>query len=366
MSLYLDANATEPLRPEARDAAIAAMELPGNPSSVHADGRAARRVLETARARVAARFGASPRDVVFTSGGTEASALAVASLRRGRRVLVGATEHPAVLRAAEGAALLPVLADGTLDLEALGSALANGDPALVLLMVANNETGVIHPVTEAAALCRRHGALLHLDAVQAAGRIPLDAVALGAETMAISGHKLGGPKGAGALILRPGLELAPLVAGGGQERGRRGGTEALPAIAGLGAAAEAADPAASARLGPIRDAIEAGLGLPVAGAGASRLPNTSCVALPGASAETQVIALDLAGMRVSAGAACSSGKVARSPVLAAMGLGELAGSAIRVSLPWNTPDDAAEHFLAAHAAMRARLRAEDRGSAGQG
>ncbi|WP_338662291.1 aminotransferase class V-fold PLP-dependent enzyme [Pararoseomonas sp. SCSIO 73927] len=360
MSLYLDANATEPLRPEAREAAIAAMELPGNPSSVHADGRAARRVLEAARARVAARFGASPRDVVFTSGGTEASALAVASLRRGRRVLAGATEHPAVLRAAwgpeEGAAPLPVLADGTLDLAALEAALAAGGPALVLLMVANNETGVIHPVAEAAAICRRHGALLHLDAVQAAGRVPLDAAALGAETMAVSGHKMGGPKGAGALILRPGLELAPLVAGGGQERGRRGGTEALPAIAGLGAAAEAADPAAALRLGRIRDAIEAGLGLPVAGAGAPRLPNTSCVALPGASSETQVIALDLAGVRVSAGAACSSGKVARSPVLAAMGLERLAGSAIRVSLPWNAPEDAAERFLAAHAAMRARLR----------
>ncbi|MCR0982238.1 cysteine desulfurase family protein [Roseomonas populi] len=361
MSLYLDANATEPLRPEAREAAVAAMELPGNPSSVHADGRAARRVLETARAQVAARFGASARDVVFTSGGTEANALGIASLRRGRRVLAGATEHPAVLRAAEGAATLPVLADGTLDLGALEAALAGGEPALVCLMVANNETGVIHPVAEAAAICRRYGALLHLDAVQAAGRVPLDAVALGAETMAVSGHKMGGPKGAGALILRPGLDLAPLVAGGGQERGRRGGTEALPAIAGLGAAAEAADPAAAARLGAARDTIEAGLGLPVAGAGAPRLSNTSCVALPGASAETQVIALDLAGVRVSAGAACSSGKVARSPVLAAMGLEDVAGSAIRVSLPWNTPADAAERFLAAHAAMRARLR-----GAGQG
>jgi cysteine desulfurase len=355
MTLYLDANATEPLRPEARAAAIAAMELPGNPSSVHAAGRAARRVLEEARARVAARFGAAAREVVFTSGGTEANAMAIAALRRGRRVLVGATEHPAVIRAGEGAERLPVLGDGRLDLEALDSALSSGEPALVCLMVANNETGVIHPVAEAAAICRRHGALLHLDAVQAAGRMPLDALALGAETLAISGHKLGGPKGAGALILRPGLDLAPLVAGGGQERGRRGGTEALPAIAGLGAAAEAAEPEAAARLVALRDAIEAGLGLPVAGAGAPRLPNTSCVALPGVSAETQVIALDLAGVQVSAGSACSSGKVARSPVLEAMGLGELAGSAIRISLPWNAPEDAASRFLEAHAAMRARL-----------
>lgn len=355
MSLYLDANATEPLRPEAREAAIAAMDLAGNPSSVHAEGRTARRVLEEARARVAARFGAAPRDVVFTSGGTEASALAIASLRRGRRVLAGATEHPAVLRAAEGAETLPVLGDGTLDLAALEAALAGGPPALVLAMVANNETGVIHPVAAIADLCRRHGALVHLDAVQAAGRVPLNLGALGADSMAISGHKLGGPKGAGALLLRPGLDLAPLLAGGGQERGRRGGTEALPAIAGLGAAAAAADPAAAAPLAGLRDAIEAGLGLPVAGAGAPRLPNTSCVALPGTGAETQVIALDLLGVRVSAGAACSSGKVSRSPVLAAMGLGAMAGEAIRVSLPWNAPPDAAARFLAAHAAMRERL-----------
>jgi cysteine desulfurase len=355
MSLYLDANATEPLRPEARAAALAAMELVGNPSSVHADGRAARRVLEEARSRVAARFGGAARDVVFTSGGTEANALAIASLRQGRRVLAGATEHPAVLRAAEGAGMLPVLSDGTLDLAALEAALASGGPALVCLMVANNETGVIHPVAEAAAICRRHGAALHLDAVQAAGRMPLDFASSGAESMALSGHKLGGPKGAGALLVRPGLDLTPLIAGGGQERGRRGGTEALPAIAGLGAAAEAADPAAAARLLPVRDAIEAGLGLPVAGSGARRLPNTSCVILPGAPAETQVIALDLAGMRVSAGSACSSGKVARSPVLASMGLGEAAGEAIRVSLPWNAPADAAARFVEAHTAMRGRL-----------
>jgi cysteine desulfurase len=355
MSLYLDANATEPLRPEARAAALAAMELVGNPSSIHADGRAARRVLEEARSRVAARFGGAARDVVFTSGGTEANALAIASLRQGRRVLAGATEHPAVLRAAEGGGMLPVLSDGTLDLAALEAALASGGPALVCLMVANNETGVIHPVAEAAAICRRHGAALHLDAVQAAGRMSLDFASSGAESMALSGHKLGGPKGAGALLLRPGLDLTPLIAGGGQERGRRGGTEALPAIAGLGAAAEAADPAAAARLLPVRDAIEAGLGLPVAGSGAPRLPNTSCVILPGAPAETQVIALDLAGMQVSAGSACSSGKVARSPVLASMGLGEAAGEAIRVSLPWNAPADAAARFVEAHTAMRGRL-----------
>ncbi len=352
-ALYLDANATEPLRPAARAAALAAMDLGGNPSSVHAAGRAARRLLEEAREALAARFGARPQDVVFTSGGTEANALALRGLAAGRRLLVGATEHPAVRAAAPDAGLLPVLADGTLDLAALAAALAAGPPALVALMAANNETGVLHPLEAAAALCRQHGALLHVDAVQAAGRVR---VTLLGDSLAVSGHKLGGPPGAGALLLRPGLDLAPLIAGGGQERGRRGGTEALPAIAGMAAALAEATPAAAARLAVLRDAIEAGAaGARVAGAGAPRLPNTTCLVLPGVAAETQVIALDLAGMRVSAGAACSSGKVGRSPVLDAMGLGEAAGCGIRVSLPWNAPEDTAERFLAAWAAMRDRL-----------
>jgi cysteine desulfurase len=353
-ALYLDANATEPLRPAARAAALAAMELAGNPSSVHAAGRAARRVLEAARESLAARFGAAPGEVVFTSGGTEANALAIAGLGPGRRVLLGATEHPAVLAAAPGATLLPVRGDGQLDLDALEAAL-RGPPSLVCLMAANNETGVLHPLAEAAALCRAAGALLHVDAVQAAGRIPVTLEALGADSLALSGHKLGGPKGAGALLLRPGLTPAPLIAGGGQERGRRGGTEPLPAIAGMAAAAEAEPPA---HLAALRDAIEAAClaeGALVAGAGAPRLPNTASLVLPGVAAETQVIALDLAGVQVSAGAACSSGKVARSHVLAAMGLAELAACAIRVSLPWDAPEDAAERFLAAWRAMRARL-----------
>ena len=351
-TLYLDANATEPLRPEARAAVLAALDAGGNPSSVHGSGRAARRRLEEARESVGARFGASAPDVVFTSGGTEANALAVHGLGRGRRLLVGATEHPAVLAAAGPAAgVVPVLPDGRLDLAALEAMLAAGPPALVCLMAANNETGVLHPIAAAAALCRAQGALLQVDAVQAAGRVALEP---GADSWAISGHKLGGPPGAGALLLRPGLELPALIAGGGQERGRRGGTEPLPAIAGLAAAAAAA-PADAARLAALRDRIEAGAATLVAGAGAPRLPNTTCLILPGVPAETQVIALDLAGVRVSAGAACSSGKVARSPVLAAMGLGPLAGCGIRVSLPWNTPEDAPERFLAAWAAMRARL-----------
>ncbi len=345
-SLYLDANATEPLRPEARAAVLLALDSLGNPSSVHADGRAARRLLEQARARIATAFG--PGDVVFTAGGTEANALAI--LGAGRRVLVGATEHPAVLAAAPGAGLLPVLADGTIDLDALESALAAGPPALVCLMAANNETGVLHPLAEALALCRRHGAWLHVDAVQAAGRVALPE----ADSLAISGHKLGGPKGAGALVLRGGHAIAPMLLGGGQERGRRGGTEALPAIAGMGAAAEAAPPAAAARLAVLRDAIEADAGCPVAGATAPRLPNTASLVVAGMPAETLVIALDLEGVRVSAGAACSSGKVTRSHVLAAMGLAEAAGQAIRISLPWDAAPDAPSRFLAALARVRAR------------
>ena len=352
---YLDANASEPLRPEARAALLRGLDLAGNPSSIHAAGRAARQALEAARADLAAAYGAVPADVVFTSGGTEANALAIAGLGGGRRVIVGATEHDAVRAAAPDAAALPVDQDGVARLDALERVLAAGCPALVCLMLANNETGTIQPVAEAAAIARRHGALLHVDAVQAAGRIPVDMAALGASSLALSGHKLGGSKGAGALLLAPGQALPALIAGGGQERGRRGGTPALPAILALAAAARAAKGAAPLR--PLRDAIEDAAraqGALVLG-GADRLPNTACLALPGAKSETQVIALDLAGVQCSAGAACSSGKVARSHVLDAMGLGDLAGQAIRVSLPWNAGWPEVEAFRTAYAGMAQRL-----------
>jgi len=351
--IYLDANATEPLRPESRAAAIAAMDLVGNPSSVHAAGRAARAALERARRIIAQQFGADAGGVVFTSGGTEADALAVAGLGAGRRVIVSAVEHDAIRAAAPDATMLPVDGDGVADLETLAGMLADG-PALVCLMLANNETGTIQPVTEAAALCRAAGALLHVDAVQAAGRMAIDLGALGADSMAISGHKLGGPKGAGALLLAHGRDVAALMRGGGQEKGRRGGTQALPAIAGLAAATLCAR--ADTRL--LRDAIEAAVrmaGGRVLG-GQRRLANTVCAALPGVSAETQVIALDLAGVQVSAGAACSSGKVSRSHVLDAMGLGELAGQAIRVSLPWNASAADVTAFAQAYGVMAGRLR----------
>jgi cysteine desulfurase len=359
--IYLDANATETLRPAARAAVLAALDVGGNPSSVHAAGRAARRVLEDAREAVAARFGATPAGTVFTSGATEADALAVHALAGpgGGRVIASAIEHDAIRAAAPVAAVLPVDGDGVADLAALEAMLAAGGTALVCLMLANNETGVIQPVREAAALCRRHGARLHVDAVQAAGRITVDLAELGADSLAVSSHKMGGPLGAGALLLAPHLAtIAPLIAGGGQERGRRGGTPALPAIAGFAAAAAAPlpDPAV---LGALRDGLEAAAvaaGAVAVGAGAPRLANTTCLALPGVRADAQVIALDLAGFAVSAGAACSSGKVAASHVLAAMGLGALAGEAIRVSLPWDARAADVPAFVPAYAAMAARLR----------
>jgi cysteine desulfurase len=355
---YLDANATERLRPEARAAVLAALECCGNPSSVHAAGRAARRLLEDARETIASAFGTRPEELVFTSGGTEADALAVHALGTGRRLIRGATEHDAIRSATQGAAVLAVDREGVADLEALRRLLAEGGPALVCLMLANNETGALQPVAEAARLCRAAGALLHVDAVQAAGRTLVDLAALGADSMAISSHKLGGPQGAGALLLAPSVAAAatPLIAGGGQERGRRGGTPALPAIAGFAAAARMARP--SPALAALRDAAEGGAvaaGAVALGAGAPRLPNTTCLALPGVRAETQVIALDLAGIEVSAGAACSSGKVSRSHVLDAMGAGALAGEAIRVSLPWCATAADVDAFLPAYRAMAQRL-----------
>ena len=351
----MDANASEAPRPEAEAAMLMALRMAGNPSSIHAAGRAARRVLEDARDRIASRFGGQPADLVFTSGGTEADALAVHGLGHavGRRVIVGATEHDAIRAAAPEAEIVAVDGDGVVDLDALARLLA-GPPALVCLMLANNETGVLHPIAAVAALCRAHGALLHVDAIQAAGRILVDLSALGASSIALSAHKLGGPMGAGALLLAPDLPLRAQLVGGGQERGRRGGTPALPAIAGFAAAC-----VAPVDLSRFRDRFAEAArdcGAIEIGTGAPRLGNTACLALPGVRAETQVIAMDLAGVQVSAGAACSSGKVARSHVLDAMGLGVLAGEAIRVSLAWSVTDADVDACITAYCGMAARLR----------
>ena len=357
---YCDHNATAPLRPEAREAVMRALSLTGNPSSVHAGGRAARAMVEEAREAVARLAGAKAEAVIFTSGATEANALALwgaaeAAADAGNpitRLLVSAIEHKSVLKTAEAVAehmnirleIVPVTADGVVDAKALTALLRGEGRALVAVMAANNETGVVQPVAEISRLCRDAGALLLVDAVTAAGKIPLDAGLC--DYMTLSGHKLGAPQGVGALIVSETAPLAAQLVGGGQQKGLRAGTENLSGIAGLGAAAKAvlANDEECAHLAALRGHFERALkeAVPEAvifGANAPRLPNTSNVALPGLAAENMVIALDLDGMMVSSGSSCSSGKIAASHVLAAMGVSDL--SSVRISFGWNSlPDDA--------------------------
>lgn len=363
MHAYLDHNATTPVRPEAAAAVADALAHGGNPSSVHRFGRLARRTVEEARERIAALVGADPTGVVFTSGGTEANNLALAGSGRAR-VLTSAVEHASVRDACDHAAEIPVDADGIVRLDILADMLAaDARPTLVSVMWANNETGAIQPVATIAALAHAQGALLHCDAVQAAGRVPIDMEVVGIDLLTLSAHKLGGPTGSGALVLRNGLDIAAILRGGGQERGRRAGTENVPAIAGFGVAATCAlrgQAVEAARLAALRVLLEGEVRarVPAAAihaANAVRLPNTSCIGLPGLRGEVQVVALDLAGVAVSAGAACSSGKVAPSHVLAAMGLDEAAAAeAIRVSLGWTTTAADIDRFLDAWTALAAR------------
>ncbi|EIZ82743.1 class V aminotransferase [Methylobacterium sp. GXF4] len=365
---YLDHNATAPVRPAVAEAVARALMLPGNPSSIHQEGRAARAALESARAQVAALVGARPAQVVFTSGGTEAAnaVLSGALGRRGQpkptRLLHSATEHPCVAaghRFPEGAVeQLPVTPDGVIDLAVLERRLAAlaGESVLISVHAANNETGAVQPLADIVALARAHGsALVHSDAVQAVGKIALDMGALGLDALTLSGHKFAAPKGGGAMILADDVALDDaFLRGGGQERRQRCGTECLPAIVGMGEAARLAGEALdreAARLSALRDRIETGLlaqapDAVVFAAGAVRLPNTLSFAVPGLDAPAALIALDLAGVAVSSGSACSSGKVARSATLAAMGVDtKLAGGALRVSLGWNTVDEDASCFL---------------------
>lgn len=381
---YLDWNATAPLRPEARAACVAALDLIGNPSSVHADGRAALGLVEAARAQVAALVGAEPERVVFTSGGTEANMLALtpaiengADRRPRDLLLVSAVEHPSVRGGGrfsrQQIVEVPVTAAGVVNLDALRRMLKPGTRPLVSIMLANNETGVIQPVSEAAGIVHEAGGLLHVDAVQGPGRIAVDFRALGADLLTLSGHKLGGPKGAGALVLREGLHIAaPLITGGGQERGLRAGTENVAAIAGFGAAAEAAARgwrAEAADMARLREMLETGLKIHkpeavIFGAAAERLPNTTLFALPKVKAETAVIAFDLEGVAVSSGAACSSGKVQPSHVLAAMGVeAALARGAVRVSLGASSRESDIDAFLNAWKKLSESLGKERRGLA---
>ena len=366
---YLDWNATAPLRPAAAAAMSATLARCGNPSSVHRWGRAARQAVESARSAVGALLGAPPDGVIFVSGGTEANHLALLGCGR-QRVLVSAVEHDSVLRAVPEAEHIPVDRDGVVVLKTLDNLLARDPrPALVSVMLANNETGVLQPLAAIAALARAHRAVLHCDAVQAAGKITLDARSIGADLVSLSAHKLGGPPGIGALIVTGDLELAPLLRGGGQERGRRAGTENLAGIAGFAAAAAnaAEEIVVYERVRSLRDALEAGISAiapeaVVLGAAVPRLPNTAAIGMPGVAAETQVIALDLDGVMVSAGSACSSGKVGPSHVLEAMGVGpDLVGSTIRVSLGWSSSEADVVHFLKAWTTLYRRCRASSFG-----
>ena len=345
-SIYLDHNATTPMAPAAADAMNAALRECGNASSVHWAGRRARARIDGARDAVAALVGAAPADVVFTSGGTEANNLALCGLA-GRRLIVSAVEHGSVLAARADAEICPVDEEGRIELDALRDLLgASPAPALLSLMAANNETGVIQPVAEAAEICREFGTLVHCDAVQAAGKMALDWRDLGADLVSLSAHKIGGPQGVGALIVDAGSDLKPMILGGGQERGLRAGTENLPGIAGFGAAVGTL--AEIAPLAHIRDSIEDRIGAAarIYGAGAPRIGNTSCIGMQGVLAETQVMAFDLDGIMVSAGAACSSGKVTASHVLEAMGIEiDEAMTALRVTMGKDTTTAEIDRFL---------------------
>lgn len=373
--IYLDHNAGAPLRPEARAAMLAVFDRGGNASSVHAEGRAARATVEKARRQVAALVGGSPERVIFTAGGTEANVTVLSPrMRVGAgeaavdTLLVGATEHPSVLAGgrfpADRVRRIPVDGNGLIDKAALASLLAEeraaGRRVLLSVMLANNETGVIQPVAALASVAREHGALVHTDAVQAAGRIPVDIAALGVDFLTVSAHKIGGPQGAGAIVLGGDLASpAPLLIGGRQEKGSRAGTENVAAIAGFGAAAEAARAELSRQAGVEgrRDSVASALRDAVLiGVASERLPQTLCVAVPGVAAETLVIALDLEGVAVSSGAACSSGKVGPSHVLEAMGLPErITHSAVRISFGWSTADEELERFTDAWRRVMERL-----------
>lgn len=377
---YLDHNATSPLRDEARIAMEHALAIGGNPSSVHTFGRNARALIEDARKAIAALIGAQSKDLVFTSGGTEANATALHGAVHGAaesgaritRLFVSAIEHDSVLanaaRLGEWTAglrveVVPVTADGLIEIEGLAMSLREGKGrALVVVMAANNETGVVQPLDRILPLVKECAALLMVDAIQAAGKVDLDFDALGADYMTLSAHKLGGPQGVGALAVKENAPFTALLAGGGQERGLRAGTENVAGIAGFGAAAKAARTEdIGARLKALRDRFERELlrlapDAVVFGTESPRLPNTSNFAVPGVPAETALMALDLDGVMMSSGSACSSGRVAPSHVLGAMGVAEaLARSALRASFGWNSNETDVDQALASLTALRARI-----------
>ena len=353
--IYLDHNASAPPKPEVIEAITDVLRESANASSIHKPGRAARAHIERARCSLAALIGAEPEQVVFTGSGTEANNQALRCADRGR-IIASTIEHESVLNARSDIELAPVDANGVIDLGALERLLAaSGEPALVAVMLANNETGIIQPIAEVAALAHRFGAVVHCDAVQAAGKIPIDVAKLGADSYAFSAHKIAGPQGVGALIVRTAGALGRLIHGGGHERGLRAGTENVAGIAGFGVAAELAAEALPdfVRLAQHRDTLETRLreiapSTTVFGADAPRLPNTAKLTMPGVSSEVQVMAMDLAGFAISAGSACAAGKVEPPYVLTAMGVpDDVAVTAIRISLGWRTRPGDIDSFVEA-------------------
>ena len=372
MRVFLDHNATSPVRPEVVAAVSEALAAGGNPSSVHASGRAARARVEAARSLIARSVCARAEDLVFTSGGTEANNLAIhaAKAMGATKIICSAIEHEAVVKSARASGLpvetLPVSEEGLADLAWLEARLAqaDGETLLVALMAANNETGVIQPIVEAGRLVREAGHVFHVDAVQMSGKAAFDFAASGAQFAALSAHKTGGPQGVGALVTACDAQPGAMLHGGGQEKNRRAGTENVAGIVGFAAAIEAAhrDGAGIDRVRALRDRLEARLkdahmGVRIWGASSPRLPNTTCLTSPGWPSEIPVIGLDLAGFEVSAGSACSSGKVKKSAVLQAMGASDdEAGTALRVSFGWNNDEADADRFADAWLKEYARVR----------
>lgn len=357
MRVYLDHNATSVLRPSVKAAMVAALDVTGNPSSVHFEGRAAYKLIDDARLSLGYALDCLPQMITFTSGGTEANTMAIRGVDA-QRILVSAVEHPSVLAAARASGkaveVIPVDGEGVVDLGALEK-MITGPNTLVSVMAANNETGVVQPLEMIAAMARGAGALLHVDAVQAFKKMPINFGLLGCDMMTVAAHKIGGPIGVGALVIRDGLVVEPLLCGGGQELRRRAGTENVAAIAGFGALAK--EPELDVR--GLRDQVETELTDSVVfGAGVTRLGNTTCFAHSGLRAETVLMQFDLDGVAVSSGSACSSGKVGRSHVLDAMGVAaDISTGAIRVSLGWNTSADDVRHFSKAWKKILARASA---------
>ncbi|MDI1326937.1 MAG: cysteine desulfurase family protein [Brevundimonas sp.] len=371
--VYLDYNASGLVRPEVQDVMARALADNGNPSAVHAAGRRARARVETARAQVAELVGADPSSVVFSSGGTESNAQAILSaIAAGcERLIVGATEHPCVAEAATASGkpvrMLPVDARGVVDLNKLRQLLGQPGRAVVAIHHANNESGVIQPIVEAARLVRAAGGWLHVDAIQSAGKIPVDIRELRADSLTLSAHKLGGPQGVGALVMGEGREAVQMLHGAGQERGLRAGTENVPGITGFGAAAVCAardlpDAQAHAVWRDAAEAVVKAAGATIIGEGAERLPNTLFMAVPDWESPQQLITLDLMGLMVSAGSACSSGKTKPSRAILATGRIDMATGGIRISGGWGTVEDDWKRFAAAwvEAYAKQRQRAAER------